>query len=257
MPARHIPPVVRDAHTHRRNETLAQQVTLAGLPPIEAIVFDAYGTLFNVASVERACAGIAHDPAAFVALWRAKQLEYSWLRSLMGRYADFAAVTAEALDHTLAHFLTHPDDAIVRDLLAAWRTLEPFPDVPGALDRLRARPLAILSNGSPAMLAGVLAHSGLAGRFAHVLSVDAVRAYKPDPRAYALAPAALRLPAERILFVSANGWDAAGAKACGFTVAWCNRAGGARELHGPAPDLEVRSLDRLADAVLPPGHRDG
>jgi len=131
-------------------------------------------------------------------------------------------------------------------------------DVPGALDRLRTRPLAILSNGSPAMLASVLAHTSLTGHFAHVLSVDAARAYKPDPRVYALAPAALGLPAERILFVSANGWDAAGAKACGFRVAWCNRAGHAPETHGPAPDLEVRSLDRLADALVPPaGDREG
>jgi 2-haloacid dehalogenase len=244
-----IPPHIRDAWTERRRETLSHQVALAAGPPIGAVVFDAYGTLFDVQAVEAACATLARDPAAFVALWRARQLEYSWLRSLMGRYADFATVTAEALDHTLAHFRIHPGDEIVRDLLDAWLALEPFPDVRATLARLRDLPLAILSNGSPAMLAAVLAHSGLAGDFAAVLSVDAARAYKPDPRVYALAPAALNLPADQILFVSANAWDAVGAKAYGFRVAWCNRAGRTFDTHGPAPDLEVRSLEGVADAL--------
>jgi 2-haloacid dehalogenase len=244
-----IPPHIRDAWTERRRETLGRQVALAGGPPIGAVVFDAYGTLFDVQSVEATCATLARDPAAFVAHWRARQLEYSWLRSLMGRYADFATVTAEALEQTLAHFKLHPGDEIVGDLLAAWETLEPFPEVPATLDRLRDLPLAILSNGSPAMLAALLAHTRLGDRFAAVLSVDAARAYKPDPRVYALAPAALDLPAEQILFVSANAWDAVGAKAYGFRVAWCNRTSRAFDTHGPAPDLEVQSLGGVADAL--------
>jgi 2-haloacid dehalogenase len=167
----------------------------------------------------------------------------------MGRYADFAAVTAEALDHTLARFRIHPGDEIVDDLLIAWHTLEPFPEVRDALAALAPRPLAILSNGSPAMLDAVLHHTGLADRFAAVLSVDAAQTYKPDPRSYALATDALGLPAVRILFVTANAWDAVGAKTFGFRVAWCNRAGLPFDTHGPAPDLEVRSLDQIAGVL--------
>ncbi|HET8626359.1 MAG TPA: HAD-IA family hydrolase, partial [Thermomicrobiales bacterium] len=106
-------------------------------------------------------------------------------------------------------------------------------------------PLAILSNGSPDMLGPLLAHGGLRDTFRHVLSADAARAYKPDPRVYALAPAALGLPAGRILFVSANAWDAIGAKAHGYRVAWCNRAGQPLDPHGPAPDAEIRDLGEL------------
>src|SRR3954465_7329285 len=140
-----IPPHIRVAWSERRLERLGQQVALAGGPPIGAGVFDAYGTLFDLQTGEAARAPPGRAPAAFVALWRAKQLEYSWLRSMMGRYADFATVTAEALDHTLAHFRTHPGDEIVRDLLDAWLTLEPFPEVSATLARLRDLPLAILS----------------------------------------------------------------------------------------------------------------
>src|SRR4051794_4903858 len=133
MTGHHIPPFVRDAWTARRQRTLADQVALAGGPPIGAVVFDAYGTLFDPQSVEAECATLPRDPAAFVAHWRAKQLEYSWLRTLMGCYVDFAAVTAEALEQTLAHFRVHPGDEIVDDLLAAWGKLQPYPEVVGAL----------------------------------------------------------------------------------------------------------------------------
>jgi 2-haloacid dehalogenase len=142
-----------------------------------------------------------------------------------------------------------PTRTTIGALLDAWGTLEPFPEVNGTLERLRGLPLAILSNGSPMMLAAVLDHNDLADRFAAVLSADAARTYKPDPRVYALAPAALDLPADRILFVSANAWDAVGAKAYGFRVAWCNRAAHVGETYGPAPDLELRALDGVADAL--------
>lgn len=242
-------PLIRESWSARQRETLAWQVALATGPPIAAVVFDAYGTLFGLAGIERACAHFLPEPAPFVALWRAKQLEYSWLRSLMGTYADFAQVTAEALDHTLAHFALRPEAEERRLLLAAWTTLDPFPEVPAALARLDSLPLAILSNGTPAMLATLLAHGDLARRFTAVLSADAAGGYKPQPCVYALAPAALDLPAEQILFVSANAWDAVGAKAYGFRVAWCNRFGRIDDLHGPRPDLELRALDQVADAL--------
>jgi len=249
MPGPHIPAVVRDAAASRRRATLSRQVALADGPAIEAVVFDAYGTIFDLTSLETACHGLVPDSAAFVGRWRAKQLEYSWLRTLMGTYADFAQVTRDALDHTLAHFAVDADGATVPALLTAWLTLDPYPEVPGMLTRLRALPLAILSNGSPAMLSAALKHGEIAGHFDAVLSADAARTYKPDPRVYALAPAALELPADRIIFVSANAWDAVGAKGYGFRVAWCNRAGHTRDTHGPALDLEIRTLDDLAEAL--------
>lgn len=242
-------PFLRDAVAVRRRETLARQVALAAGPPIGAVVFDAYGTLFDLAGVEQACAVLLPEPRAFVALWRAKQLEYSWLRALMGTYADFEQITAEALDHALAHHALRLAPAARRDLLAAWLALDPFPDVADALARLNGLPRAILSNGTPGALAALLARSGLVDYFAAVLSADSVGRYKPQPEVYALAPAALALPAARILFVSANGWDATGAGAYGFPVAWCNRAGRTPETHGPAPTLEVRDLGQLAEAL--------
>jgi 2-haloacid dehalogenase len=249
MSRRAIPPHVRDAWQDRNVEQLRSQFAEAAAAPVAALVFDAYGTLFDVRSVETACASVSLDPTAFVAHWRTKQLEYSWQRSLMGRYADFATVTAEALDHTLARFRTRLGDEIFDELLAAWQNLDPFAEVRDALAALAPRPLAILSNGSPAMLDAVLRHSNLAGHFAAVLSVDAARTYKPDPRAYALATDALGLPATRILFVTANAWDAVGAKTFGFRVAWCNRAGLPFDTHGPAPDFAIPSLDHLALAL--------
>jgi 2-haloacid dehalogenase len=242
-------PFLRDAWATRRREILARQVALAEGPPIGAVVFDAYGTLFDLAGVERACATLLPESAPFVALWRAKQLEYSWLRALMGAYADFDRITAEALDHALAHHALRPTAESRRELLAAWLALDPFADVADALARLSGLPLAILSNGTPRALAALLARGDLADRFAAVLSADAVERYKPQPEVYALAPAALELPAARILFVSANGWDAVGAGACGFPVALCNRAGRTPDTHGPAPTLEVRDLGQLAEAL--------
>ncbi len=249
MPGPHIPPIVRDAPASRRREILAWQVALAAGPAIEAVVFDAYGTLFDLTSLETASHGLVPESAAFVAQWRAKQLEYSWLRALMGTYADFAQVTRDALEYTIAHFAVDADEETVRALLTAWLTLDPYPEVTGMLTRLRALPLAILSNGSPAMLVAVLKHAKLARHFDAVISADAARTYKPDPRVYALAPTALQLPADRILFVSTNAWDAVGAKAYGFRVAWCNRAGHTRDTHDPAPDLEIRTLDHLVETL--------
>jgi 2-haloacid dehalogenase len=242
-------PLLRDALSNRRRETLARQVALAAGPPIGAVVFDAYGTLFDLAAIERACAAILPEPAPFVALWRAKQLEYSWLRALMDTYADFDQITAEALDHALAQYALRPTASVRSALLAAWRDLESFPDVADAFVRLSGLPLAILSNGIPDALAALLARNELVGAFAAVLSADSVGRYKPQSEVYALAPAALDLPIARILFVSANGWDAVGAQAYGFPVAWCNRAGRTPETHGPAPTLEVRDLGQLAEAL--------
>jgi 2-haloacid dehalogenase len=214
--------------------------------PADALVFDLYGTLLEVGSVGRAAAGVTGDPAALVELWRQKQLEYSWLRSLMGRYEDFWAVTGDALDYSLDRLGIELDGAGRARLLDAWLDVAPYPEVPDALDAMAPRPLAVLSNGSPRMLEECLRAGGLRGRMAQVLSVDEVAIFKPHPSVYALAEKALGLPAERILFVSSNGWDVAGARSYGLPVAWVNRAGAPVERLGAAPDLVVSDLAHLA-----------
>jgi 2-haloacid dehalogenase len=212
---------------------------------IRGYVFDAYGTLFDVHSVVEAGRAITSDPVTLSMTWRQKQLEYTWLRSLMGRYEDFWAVTEAALRYTVRRLsLTATDDQIAR-LMAAYFSLACFPEVPRALERLEGRPRAILSNGSPRMLEAAVASAGLGRFLTRLLSVDAVRTYKPAPAAYALGPEALGLPVGDILFVSSNGWDVAGAKAFGYQVAWCNRLGAPPEELGVSADHVVTSLDQL------------
>ena len=208
-------------------------------------VFDAYGTLFDVHSVIDAGREITADPLALSTLWRQKQLEYTWLRSLMGRYEDFWSVTEAGLRHAVRRLeLTASEDQIGR-LMAAYLELACFPEVAEALARLAPRPRAILSNGAPRMLAAAVESSGLGPHLQHVLSVDAVKVFKPAPAVYALGPAALGIPARELLFVSSNAWDAAGAKAFGYLVAWCNRAGATEEELGFPPDLAITRLDQL------------
>ena len=218
---------------------------------IEAFAFDLYGTLLEVASVGRAAAEVTEDPAALVDLWRTKQLEYSWLRSLMGRYQDFWTTTGDALDYSLDRLGIAVDDDGRARLLGAWLDVGVYPEVPGALDALAgggSRRLAVLSNGNPDMLEAGLAAAALRERFEHVLSVDEVGVFKPHPSVYELALKAFQLPAARILFVSSNAWDAAGARAFGFPVAWVNRAGLPFERLGATPNLIVADLAELAEA---------
>lgn len=220
---------------------------------VDALVFDVYGTLLEVGSVGRAAARVTHDPAGLVDVWRARQLQYTWLRSLMGRYEDFWAVTGDALDYALAAAGIDLD-ATARDrLLDAWLDVAPYPEVPGALAALAPRRLAVLSNGSPRMLEECLSAGGLAETITDVLSVADVGIFKPHPSVYALAPKRLGLPAERMLFVSSNAWDAAGAKAYGLPVAWVNRTGAPVERLGVEPDLVVADLGGLAEHVTAPG----
>jgi len=215
------------------------------LSPIRGYVFDAYGTLFDVHSVVEAGREITGDPVALSTLWRQKQLEYTWLRSLMGTYADFWAVTEAALRYSIRRLGLSANDAQVRRLMDAYLSLACFPEVKTALGRLAGRPRAVLSNGSPAMLAAAVAASGLGAMLDHVISVDRVKTYKPSPRVYALGSEALGLPTGELLFVSSNGWDVAGAKAFGYQVAWCNRTGAPEEELGVRPDLIVSALDAL------------
>jgi len=210
-----------------------------------AFVFDAYGTLFDVHSVIEAGREVTGDPQALSTLWRQKQLEYTWLRSLMGRYEDFWSVTEAALRFSLERLGIRTGEDAIRRLMEAYLSLAPFPEVETALAAMAGAPLGILSNGSPRMLAAAVRSSGLEGRLAHVLSVDAVQTYKPSPAVYELATRAFELPAADILFVSSNGWDVAGAKAFGYRTCWCNRLGAPRENLGVTPDLEVARLDEI------------
>jgi 2-haloacid dehalogenase len=214
-----------------------------------AYVFDAYGTLFDVHSVIEAGRAITSDPQALSTLWRQKQLEYTWLRSLMGRYEDFWAVTESALRFAVRRLGITATEAQLSTLMDAYLALAPFPEVRATFTRLAGAPLGVLSNGSPRMLEAVVRSSGLAGALQHVLSVDAVRTYKPSPRVYELGPRAFGMPAGEMLFVSSNAWDVAGAKAFGYRTCWCNRAKAPMEALGVTPDHEVASLDKIPEAL--------
>jgi 2-haloacid dehalogenase len=216
---------------------------------LSTVVFDAYGTLFDVASIRAACTDIAPQPEELVRLWRSKQLEYSFLRSLMGpdAYVDFWTITGDALDYaTEAHGLK-VSVSQREQMLAGWLQVQAYADVQPALDTLErlGRRCVILSNGSPSMLQAALQSSGLSTRFRHVLSADSVRVYKPDPRVYRQAVDSLNASVDDILFVSSNGWDAAGAAAFGMRVAWINRSGAPVERLGFTPDTIVRALTEL------------
>jgi 2-haloacid dehalogenase len=207
----------------------------------KAVIFDAYGTLFDVHSVVR---GDVHSQA-LSALWRQKQLEYTWLRSLMGSYQDFWEVTHAALVAAVRQLKIEASRAQLNSLMQAYLVPAAFLDVRTAVERLKGTPLAILSNGSPKMLESAVRHNGLESWFASVISVDRVKTYKPSPLVYALGPEILRHPAKEILFVSSNSWDAAGAKAFGYQVCWCNRSAAEMEELGFAPDITVSSLDEI------------
>jgi 2-haloacid dehalogenase len=213
-----------------------------------AIVFDAYGTLFDVHSiVVRAGQGIAGDLQALSQLWRQKQVEYTWRRTLMQRYRDFWAVTEEALRASAAQLGIDVSEPQIADLMHAYLSPAVFPEVKIALDALKGTPLAILSNGTLPMLEAAVRASGLESCFAHIVSVDGIGKYKPAPDVYALGPATLSIPAEDTLFVSANGWDAAGAKAYGYRVCWCNRSGAIPDALGFAPDFTVQRLGQILE----------
>jgi len=219
---------------------------------VSALVFDAYGTLFDVHSVARLAESLFPGKGATIsAAWRTKQLEYSWLRTLMERYEDFSRVTRAALDWALESAGVEADDAARRDLLAEYRRLAPFPEVAGVLESLaRTRPLAILSNGHPEMLDAVVDHNGLRGHFrGGVLSVHPARRFKPDPSVYRIAEEALGVPRALMGFVSSNGWDAAGARPFGFRAYWVNRAGAPVERLGVRPDAVIRDLTELEAAL--------
>jgi 2-haloacid dehalogenase len=220
---------------------------------VRACVFDAYGTLFDFGSAAAECADVLGDRAgAVTTLWRDKQLQYTWLRGLQGRHADFWQVTGDALDFTLETLgLAAP--GLRSRLMTLYRTLKCFPEVPAVLAGLKAAGYrtAILSNGSPQMLADAVASSGLGDLLDHVLSVEAAGVFKPHPAVYQLAVERLGVPPSAIAFQSSNAWDAHAASAFGMRVVWCNRYGQRRERLPDAPDREIASLAELPALIEP------
>lgn len=213
-------------------------------------VFDAYGTLFDVhAAIARHGAAAGPDAARLSELWRTKQLEYSWTLTLAGHYRDFETLTSEALDFALARFPS-VDRALKPTLLDAYRTLDAYPDARTCLEGLQARPsrTAILSNGSPGMLNAAVEGANLGRLLDAVLSVDAVRMFKPRAEVYAMVTAHFGCTPADVVFVSSNRWDVMGASAFGFRPVWVNRAGNPDEYREHPPMLVIPSLQSLLSA---------
>jgi 2-haloacid dehalogenase len=191
---------------------------------IKAVVFDAYGTLYDVQSVaavtEEAFPGYGE---MITQVWRIKQLEYTWLRSLMRRYQDFSVITADSLAYTLGVLGLKHDAGVFERIMEKYLHLDLYPDAAAALAALRGRKLAILSNGSPGMLNALVHNSGLDRVLDATISIDSRKIFKPAPDAYTLIESVLRVPPAEVLFVSSNPWDACGAKAFGLNVAWIER----------------------------------
>jgi 2-haloacid dehalogenase len=231
---------------------------------IKAIVFDAYGTLYDVQSVAEITEAAFPGRGNYITqVWRLKQLEYTWLRALMGRYEDFQTVTENSLSYTLGTLGLQAEPALFEKIVDAYNTLSPYPEAVQALGQLTKYRLAILSNGSPAMLEALVRNSGLDRSLETVISVDAKRTYKPDPRAYELIQERLGVRPDEVVFVSSNGFDVAGAKSFGFKVARIERVTPAalhEELAGHAPigpatmfralRMQIEGLGFMPDAVV-------
>jgi len=216
---------------------------------VRACVFDAYGTLFDFASAAARCKDVLGDKTiALTSLWRDKQLQYTWLRGLQGRHADFWTVTGDALDFALESLQIRAPSARKR-LMDLYRSLSCFPEVPAVLRSLKDAGFvtAILSNGTPDMLDAAVSAAGLRGLVDQIISVEAVGVFKPHPSAYQLAVDRLNVPATSIAFQSSNAWDAYAASAFGMRVVWCNRYGQRAERLPGSPDRVISNLSELQD----------
>jgi 2-haloacid dehalogenase len=219
---------------------------------IAGVVFDAYGTLFDVYAVEARLESLFPGKGRAISrAWRDKHIAYTWLRTLSGRYADFLVLAADALEFACAAEGVELTRQVCDELLAFYERMPAHTEVPTALRALRARglTLGVLSNGGERMLRSALAAAGIEDLFAHVLSVERVQKFKTAPEAYQLGPDAFGAPAARLVFVSSNGWDAAGATWFGYRTFWINRAGAPLERLGVAPTGVGRTMDDLAAFV--------
>ncbi|QDG76950.1 haloacid dehalogenase type II [Labrenzia sp. PHM005] len=216
-----------------------------------AYVFDAYGTLFDVhAAVRKHAAKLGPDAQRLSSLWREKQLEYSWVRALMGQYKDFWELTQQGLD-TAFELVPSADKSLKDDLLNAYWTLDCYPEVPQVLTDLKATgaKIAILSNGSPDMLEAAAKASGLTDLFDEIFSVDSLRTFKTDPQTYEMVTTHFRIYPEEVSFQSSNRWDVAGATAFGFRTVWMNRTGQPDEYKDLSPKAVLADLTGLSALV--------
>ena len=228
---------------------MSQKPTIRG---IRACVFDAYGTLFDVHSAVGKHRQRLEDIADQVSsVWRTKQLEYTWLRSLMQRHADFWQVTQDALDFAFDMYAVKDSD-LKKDLIEAYLELDCYPEVPEALSELKSRgfKIAILSNGTPKMLEAAVRNSWLETMIPKIFSVEKAGVFKPDPRVYQIAVDELNVRPEEIAFQSSNAWDASGAAVFGFKVAWINRFGQSPERLPGQPDVEIHNLSELPELLV-------
>jgi len=214
----------------------------------KVIAFDAYGTLFDVASIDRRLTGHFGDHAVDVAaLWRRKQLEYTWLRSLMQRYSDFEQLTEDALRYACRRLSLELDPAVRTDLMQHYQHLDTFPEVVGALEALSHHTsLVILSNANQQLLERAVDHNGIGPFLDDIFSVERLRKFKPSPEVYRLPLRERGLDPHELLFVSANAWDVAGAQAAGLPVAWVRRGHSQPEELDYQPDAEISGLTELA-----------
>jgi 2-haloacid dehalogenase len=220
---------------------------------IQAIAFDAYGTLFDVYSVIELCErNFPGRGAELGRLWRAKQLEYTWLRSLSGQYQDFWIVTESALTFACRSLNLPCPHQTREELMSSYLHLGVFSDVRPALANLSQYKLAILSNGSPRMLSAAVESAGLNGVFADLISVDEVKIYKTSPRVYGVVSQHLGVVDSQVAFASSNFWDIAGAKSFGFWTCWVNRSKLPEEELGVMPDVTVTTLDGLVNVLGDP-----
>jgi len=219
---------------------------------IKGVVFDLYGTLYDVHSVSGLCSEYFPGRGLEISMiWRQKQLEYTWLRSLMDSYVSFEDATEHALVFLSKHLKLDMPVTTRRALCNEYLNLKPYPEVPAMLEKLQSSglPLAILSNGSIRSIAEVVSNSGLEHRFDHQISVESVRTFKPHTLVYELAENILKLHRSEIMFVSSNAWDAAGARHFGYPVSWINRSGNTFDELGETPNYIIDSLADLPTIV--------
>ena len=225
---------------------------LLGNREIDLCLFDAYGTLFDVtAAAAEKQSELGDQWQALSSLWRTKQIEYTWLRSLMGSHADFWQVTGDALDFAM-DTLGMENPRLREELMMLYKQLSAYPEVRGVLAKLRDNGVraAILSNGSPEMLGSAVKNAGIEEYLEDVLSVESVGIFKVHASVYQLAVDRLGVPAERICFFSSNGWDIAGASHFGYRVVWVNRFGQKKERVPHEIDAEIASLDELENVLV-------
>ncbi len=218
------------------------------LEKVQGVVFDAYGTLFDVYSIgQLAETMFVGQGAALAALWRDKQIEYSRLRSMTGHYDLFWNITKAGLEFAQRKLGLNASGKQIDTLMDQYSKLTAFDDVAPTLKAIRelGKPCAILTNGNRAMVKSAIKHAGIEPYITHLLSSEDVQKFKPDPALYALAPRALAIPADKLLFVSSNGWDANCANWYGYQVFWVNRSGQPAELLGSKPHYEASSLSEL------------